>query len=70
MNEQIQRNLNLTIRMEDDHFEVDVYEPESGEVSQFEFPYSFEHPEFDSAIGAEIYSWLSLWKDAQEDSHG
>ena len=63
----MQRNLLLTVRMNRDSFEVDVYEPESGEVSQIQFPYSFdEHSEFDSTIGNEIYSWLSLWKDEEE----
>lgn len=63
----MERQLDLTIRLNEDDFEVDVYEPESGEVSQLQFPYSFdEHTEFDYAIGNEIYSWLGMWKDAME----
>lgn len=54
--------LELTIRLNEDTFEVDVYEPESGEIAQFQHPYSpDEHPEFDKTIGDEIYSWISLW---------
>lgn len=69
MNEAIQRTLNLTINLGKGGFEVEVHEPESGEVTHLSHPYSFdEHPEFDMAIGAEIYSWLSLWKDEQEDT--
>ena len=65
----MERHLELTIRMESDHIEVDVYEPESGEVSQIEAPLSFdEHPEFDANIGNEIYSWLSLWTDEEEQA--
>lgn len=61
-----QHSLELTIRLNEGHVEVDVYEPESGEVVQFEAPLSVnEHPEFDKQIGEEIYSWLSLW--AEED---
>ena len=60
----MEKNLELTIRMENDHIEIDVYEPESGECSQIEAPLSFdEHPDFDKTIGDEIYSWLSLWAD-------
>ncbi len=64
----MQKNLDLTIRISDNgYFEVDVYEPESGEVRQFQFPYSpDEHPEFDKTIGTEIYSWIELLKDEME----
>ena len=64
----MQKSLDLTIRMENEWLEVDVFEPESGECSQFSFPLSFdEHPAFDEAIGTEIYSWLSLWADEYND---
>lgn len=64
----MQRNLELTIRLNENDFEVDVYEPESGEIAQMQFPYSpDEHPEFDKAIGEEIYSWISMWLDQKED---
>ena len=64
-----QRYLELTIRMRDDgFFELDVYEPESGEVKQIEAPFSpDEHPEFDQAIGDEIYSWLRMWTKEKEE---
>ena len=67
-----QRTLCLTIRMNQDSFEIDLYEPESGECNQMQHPLSFDaHPEFDRAIGNEIYSWLELWSDAKgaEDEH-
>lgn len=65
------RVLELTIRLNGDDFEVDVYEPESGEVAQIQHPYSpDEHPEFNKAIGDEIYSWISLWAEEGEERDG
>lgn len=59
-----QRNLELTIRVNDDDFEIDIYEPDTGMITRLQHPFSFdEHPEFDKAIGAEIYEWLGLWYD-------
>lgn len=60
----MERNIDLTIRVNEDGFEIAVYEPESGECSQKSFSFSpDEHPEFDEFIGNEIYSWLGLWAD-------
>lgn len=59
-----ERHLELTVRLNDEDFEIDIYEPETGMVTQLQHPVSFdEHPEFDKAIGAEIYKWLGLWYD-------
>lgn len=56
-----QHSLELTFRIDGDHAEADVYEPESGDIAQFEFMLSpDEHPEFNDKIGNEIYSWLKL----------
>lgn len=64
----MQRLLEITIHLNENDFEIDVYEPESGECAQFQHPYSpDEHPEFDETIGNEIYSWISLWRDELED---
>ena len=64
----MQKTLELTIRINEDDFELDVYEPESGEIAQMQHPLSTdEHPEFDQAIGNEIYSWISLWADEVAD---
>ena len=63
----VERRLDLTFLLERDIVKVGVYEPESGEKTQFDIPLSVdEHPEFDATIGAEIYSWLSLWADEDE----
>lgn len=68
MGEQIERHLDLAIRIRGGEVEVDVYEPESGDVSQIQLPLSFDkHPDFDEAIGQEIYSWLSLWSEEEDE---
>ena len=40
----MEKNLELTIRMDNDHVEIDIYEPESGECSQIDAPLSFDWP--------------------------
>lgn len=63
-----ERHLELSIRFDNEHVEIDVYEPESGECSQLDFPVSFdEHPEFNQAIGDTIYEWLRRWKEDECD---
>lgn len=67
-----ERRLELTVRLNDENFEVDIYEPNTGMVTQLQHPFSFdEHPEFDKAIGSEIYEWLGLWYDEKKswDEH-
>lgn len=60
----MEHHLELTIRSDGTNVEIGVYEPESGEFTQIETPFSpHEHSKFNEAIGNEIYSWISLWKD-------
>lgn len=62
------RNLNLTIDINQDGFEVDILEPESGDVKRIKNVFSpDEHPEFNEQIGNEIYSWISMWEDEMEE---
>lgn len=62
-----ERSLELTIRLGGGEVEIDVYEPESGEVTQIQFPYSpDEHPELNEALGNEVYSWIGLWNEEEE----
>jgi len=69
----LEKTLELSIRMnakegELDNIEVDVYEPETGDCKQFQFPYSSdEHPVFNEELGNEIYSWIQLWTDQVDD---
>lgn len=53
----------------EENIKIEVCEPESGECTKMQFTYSpNEHPQFDEAIGTEIYSWISLWMDQIEES--
>lgn len=68
---ELKKNLDLSITLRDEEFSVNITEPESGEVISMTHYYAFdEHPSFNEDIGNEIYSWLSLWKDEQEESCG
>lgn len=64
----MERVLELTIRVHKNDFEVDVYEPNTGDCITLQHPYCpDEHPEFDEAIGREIYSWVSMTQEEMED---
>lgn len=64
----MQKTLELTLIVRDGEFDVEVYEPESGDYCCITSPLSYdEHPEFDEKIGNEIYSWISLMADEMED---
>lgn len=63
----MERSLSISIRMADGEITIGVHEPESGEYKELGFPFSpDEHPEFDAAIGNEIYSWLDCWADMED----
>ena len=61
----MEKNLDITIQIKSDNwFNITVHEPESGLTVSGLFPISVdEHPEFDMAIGNEIYSWIQLMLD-------
>ena len=67
----MERTLTVTITTNPDigTFDVDVFECESGIVDHIsDVPYSSdEHPVFDTAIGNEIYGWVQLMMDEEED---
>ena len=57
--------LEVTITIDDEYFDVEVTEPESGCNTKFQdIPYMpDEHLEFNEAIGNEVYSWVSVGID-------
>lgn len=62
--------LDLMITVEDDlsSISVEVYDPESGVRNSVVNSFSpDEHPEFDSDVGALLYSWATLMADRIEE---
>lgn len=55
----------VALTIDGEYFDVEVTEPESSCNTKFQdIPYMpDEHPEFNEAIGNEIYSWASLGMD-------
>ena len=58
----VQHMLELTFRLNGDHVEVDVYEPESGDCMHFS---AGQNKGFGDQLLDEINSWLPIW--AEED---
>ena len=67
----MERTLTITITTNKNinTFDVDILEGESGIVDHIsDVPFSpDEHPEFNDAIGNEVYSWVQLMMDEEED---
>lgn len=67
----MERTLTVTITTNNGigTFDVDILEGESGIVDHIsDVPFSpDEHPHFDEAIGNEIYSWVRLMMEEDED---
>lgn len=63
MNTWTKKNLNVDIELYEDNFYITITEPESGEKQNYHFGSNFSINEFVIKIGAEIWSWISLWKD-------
>ena len=67
----MERTLTVTITTNPDigTFDVDVIEGESGIVDHIsDVPFSpDEHPKLDTAIGNEIYGWVQLMMDDEEE---
>lgn len=62
-------NLQININPAKEIFNITVAEPESGEtlpLGDFDFMPD-EHPCFTEEIAREIYSWIALWMDNNEE---
>ena len=69
----MERTLTLTITTNADigTFDVDILEGESGIVDHIrDVPFSpDEHPKFDEAIGNEVYGWVAIMMDEEEENN-
>ena len=64
----MERTLTVTLRIEDGNAVAEFLESETGESLTVAVPYSpDEHPEFNEQVGNELYSWLTMLAEEQED---
>lgn len=63
-----EKSLDVTIRYWDGMFDVTISDPDTGDCTTKTFPYSpDEHPEFDDAIGREIYWYINEMAERGEE---
>ena len=68
VNSERSRTLTVTLHVEDGNAVAEFLEGETGERLSVVVPYSpDEHPDFNEAVGNELYSWLELMMDEQGD---
>lgn len=64
----MKRTLELTIDLHEENFSLDIRDPDSCIHNEFSFFYSrHDLLDFNQTVGEEIYSWISLWRDAQDE---
>ena len=55
------------VKLNDSSFDIEIYEPESGDFTRKTFGYSPDaHPEFDDTLGHEIYSWIIMLMEQEK----
>ena len=64
------RLLEITLVVRRDNFDVDIYEPESGDFVSATFTDDDKYSDMDRFLGNEIRSWISLMKDEMDDERG
>lgn len=66
-----ERNLDVTLQLSDDgtEFEISIREHQSGDHVSLNVPFvgGNPHPEFDRWIGEEIYGWLFVMAEDQDN---
>lgn len=67
VNSERSRTMTVTLHVEDGNAVAEFLEGETGEHLSVVLPYSpDEHPEFNEAVGNELYSWLEMLMEEQE----
>lgn len=61
------RRLEITLEVRKNDYDVDVYEPETGDFVSFTFEHDDEIVEIDNVLGSEIRSWVYMMMDHLED---
>lgn len=64
------RLLEITLVVRHDNFDVDIYQPESGDFVSATFTDDDKYSDMDRFIGNEIRSWISMMKDEMDDERG
>ena len=64
------RMLEITLVVREDDFDVDIYEPQSGDFVSATFTDDDKYSDIDRFIGNEIRSWINLMKDEMDDERG
>lgn len=61
------KTLELTLTVREEDYDIDVYDPESGEFVSFRFDRNDDACEIDGVLGNEIRSWVYLMQDHLDD---
>lgn len=61
------RRLEITLTVRENDFDVDVFEPETGNFVSYTFEHDDEVVEIDYVLGAEIRSWVYMMMNLLED---
>ena len=61
------RLLEIALEVRKNEFDVDIYEPETGDFVSATFTNDDKYSDMDRFVGNEIRSWISLMKDEMDD---
>lgn len=61
------RHLEITLEVRETDFDVDIYEPETGDFVSATFTNDDKYSDMDRFVGNEIRSWISMMRDEMDD---
>jgi len=60
----MEKELDLTLRIDNGNYEIDFYEPESGDIRRAVFaPVIGPSDDFNTMVGEEVFSWFSMMQE-------